>query len=112
MGPRMTSAAGDAVNQPLTAAVVATSLARFPGWSGDTAALRRTYRFPGFTEALAFMSGCVPEIERLGHHPEWRNVYDRVDVTLTTHDAGGRVTRLDLDLAGIIDGHARRLGGA
>ncbi len=101
----------DAANPARSAADIATGLTRLPGWSGGPDAVRRMYRFPSFLDAVRFMSACADAIDRLGHHPDWRNVYDRVEVTLTTHDAGDRVTGLDLDLAALLDVQARALGG-
>jgi 4a-hydroxytetrahydrobiopterin dehydratase len=96
---------------PLTPGEISAALAGLPGWSGDTHGLRRTLRFAGFAEALAFMTGVAPAIDRLGHHPDWRNVYERIEIALATHDAGDRVTALDLELARLIDRHlARRQG--
>jgi 4a-hydroxytetrahydrobiopterin dehydratase len=91
---------------PLDADAVAALLGRLPGWRRDGDALTRTFRFPSFAAAVAFMARCVPDIDRLGHHPEWRNVYDQVEVRLTTHDAGGRITALDGQLAELLDRHA------
>lgn len=70
-------------------------------------ALEKTYRFTGFCEAFAFMVRVAFEAESLGHHPDWTNVYDRVTIRLSTHDAGNRVTSLDVDLARRIEGLAR-----
>jgi 4a-hydroxytetrahydrobiopterin dehydratase len=68
------------------------------GWSGDASRIRRTYRFASFPAAIAFMVAVADRCEAMNHHPEWKNVYDRVEVELTTHDVG-RVTAKDLDLA-------------
>lgn len=79
----------------------AEALKRLPGWNalpGDRDALQRTYRFKDFNAAFGFMSRVAMLAEKLDHHPEWFNVYNRVEVTLTTHDAGG-VTALDVALA-------------
>ena len=83
-------------------------LAAMPGWRLDGGALERTYRFPSFRDALAFMHDCADDIERLDHHPQWTNLFDRVTVRLTTHDAGDRVTALDVELAKILDWVAGR----
>jgi len=72
---------------------------RFPeGWDGDDRRISKTFRFSGFAEALAFMVEVGFYCERENHHPEWKNVYDKVFVELTTHDAG-KVTEKDLGLA-------------
>ncbi len=68
------------------------------GWRRDGASLRRTFVFADFPEAFGFMAQMAVVAERLFHHPEWSNVYNRVEVTLTTHDQGG-LTDLDLQLA-------------
>lgn len=64
--------------------------------------LSRSFRFADFGQAFAFMSAIAEEAQRRNHHPEWSNVYNRVDITLTTHDAGG-LTRRDFELAAAID---------
>ncbi len=68
-------------------------------------AIRKTYRFADFNEAFGFMSRVSLKAEQMNHHPEWFNVYNKVDVLLSTHDADG-VTTLDLDLARFMDGIA------
>lgn len=71
------------------------------GWvvkPGDRDAIERTFRFADFKSAFAFMSASALKAEQMDHHPEWFNVYNRVEVTLTTHDADG-VTALDVELA-------------
>ncbi len=79
-------------------------LAANPSWVWDATrcAVHKVFRYPSFVEAFGFMTRVALVAERAGHHPEWLNVYNRVEVTLTTHDEGG-LTRLDLDLAGEID---------
>ena len=76
---------------------------------GDRDAIQRTFRFSDFTAAFGFMTRMALMAEKLDHHPEWFNVYNRVDVTLTTHDAGG-VTELDVTLAGLMDMAAKSAG--
>jgi 4a-hydroxytetrahydrobiopterin dehydratase len=91
----------------------AAALGRLPGWSavdGGRDAIRRTYRFADFNAAFGFMSRVALMAEKLDHHPEWFNVYNRVEVTLATHDAGG-VTELDVRLASFMDQAARAVGG-
>ena len=78
----------------------AAALERLPGWSAVEGrdAITRSYRFADFNAAFGFMTRVALVAERMNHHPEWRNVYNRVHVVLTTHDAAG-VTALDLELA-------------
>jgi 4a-hydroxytetrahydrobiopterin dehydratase len=75
------------------------ALAGLPGWSFHGEALAKTFAFAHFSEALAFMVRMGFEAEAMNHHPEWTNVYNRVAVRLNTHDAGGKVTAKDVDLA-------------
>ena len=65
-------------------------------------AIHKQYRFKNFVEAFGFMSQAALVAERMDHHPEWFNVYNRVDVTLTTHDAEG-LSQRDIDLARAMD---------
>ena len=65
-------------------------------------AIRRQFRFKDFSEAFGFMSRAALAAEKLNHHPDWSNVYNRVEVMLTTHDAGG-LTELDFKLAAAMD---------
>jgi 4a-hydroxytetrahydrobiopterin dehydratase len=83
---------------------VGEALALLPGWRAveGREAIARTFRFKGFADAFAFMTRVALEAEKLDHHPEWSNVYDRVEVVLTTHDAGG-VTGMDVALARVMD---------
>lgn len=76
------------------------ALAALPGWTlrADGLAIERGFRFRDFSEAFAFMARVALLAERADHHPEWSNVYDRVHVALTTHDAGG-LSRRDVDMA-------------
>jgi len=74
------------------------ALGELPNWSVQTQKLHRQFQFPSFVEAFGFMSSVALVAESMGHHPEWFNVYNRVTVDLTTHDAGG-ITNLDVDLA-------------
>jgi 4a-hydroxytetrahydrobiopterin dehydratase len=80
------------------------ALEGLPGWTYDeaAAAIRRSFVFADFAEAFAFMSRVAEAAEAADHHPDWSNSWNRVDVALTTHSAGG-VTARDLDLARMID---------
>ncbi|MBJ22923.1 MAG: 4a-hydroxytetrahydrobiopterin dehydratase [bacterium] len=73
-------------------------LADLEGWSLENGKLRRLFTFSDFTEAFAFMTRVALQAEKMDHHPEWSNAYNRVEVDLTTHDAGG-ITQLDFALA-------------
>ena len=68
------------------------------GWTRVGDAIERTFEFADFVNAFGFMASCAIVAESMNHHPEWRNVYNKVDVSLSTHDAGG-LTQLDVDLA-------------
>ena len=89
--------------QPLTPEQIAKLQELLPQWSLLDGKLHRELRFADFNEAFGFMSRVALIAETLGHHPEWFNVWNRVVIDLTTHDAGGLST-LDLDLAKRIDG--------
>ena len=87
----------------LESAAVADGLAHLnPGWSGDTAALKRSIEFADFATAVEFVSRLAPFVDELDHHPDLRLSWRWVEAELSTHSAGG-VTELDLKLAGIID---------
>jgi 4a-hydroxytetrahydrobiopterin dehydratase len=74
------------------------------GWkkNKDRPALQKSFKFADFNEAFGFMSRVALMAEKMNHHPEWFNVYNKVDVTLSTHDAGG-ITELDFELAQFMD---------
>jgi len=76
------------------------ALDNLEGWAlaEDGKSIRREFNFADFPAAFAFMTHVAFEAEKADHHPDWSNVYNRVDVTLNTHDAGG-VTALDIQLA-------------
>lgn len=78
------------------------ALQQMPAWSLEDGKLHRELRFGGFAEALAFLVRVGIEAEKRGHHPELTNVFNRVTVDLTTHDAGG-ITDKDVDLARAVD---------
>jgi 4a-hydroxytetrahydrobiopterin dehydratase len=91
--------------EPLDDTERAEALDALPDWDYDEArdAISRAFTFNNFGEAFAFMTQVALMAEKADHHPEWSNVYNRVDITLTTHDAGGLSSR-DIDMAAAIDG--------
>ena len=90
--------------QKLTADARAAALARLKGWTEVSGrdAIARTFEFKDFNQAFGFMTRAALVAEKMDHHPEWFNVYKKVEVTLSTHDAGG-VTELDVKLAEAMD---------
>ena len=84
---------------PLTPAEIADAVRVLPGWKSENDALTKSFKFGSFREALSFMVRVGFEAEAMNHHPEWTNVYNRVDVRLNTHDAGGKITAKDVALA-------------
>lgn len=88
----------------LTTDELTTALETLEGWTAeeDGKAVTRTFKFGTFTQAFAFMTAAALTAEKMDHHPEWFNVYNRVDVRLTTHDSGG-VTALDIALAEVMN---------
>jgi 4a-hydroxytetrahydrobiopterin dehydratase len=81
---------------------------KMAGWSVKDGKLHREYKFADFPHAFGMMATAAPAIEKMDHHPEWSNVYNRVTVDLSTHDAGG-ITQKDFDLATLIEGIAKKL---
>lgn len=83
------------------------ALASISDWSlvDGRDAITRTFQFKDFNAAFGFMSRVALKAEKMDHHPEWFNVYNKVEVTLSTHDAGG-LTELDMELAAFMDGLA------
>lgn len=84
------------------------ALSRLPSWSVKDGKLHRDYRFPDFTHAFGFMAAAATAIEKMDHHPEWCNVYNRVSVDLVTHDSGG-ITEADTKLAAALEALAQKL---
>lgn len=97
--------------QPVDDATVDGFILAHPAWvkGRDNAALTAEFKYPSFAAAMGFMTEVAIHADKLNHHPEWSNVYNRVTITLTTHDAGG-LTELDLKLAEIIDTISARNG--
>jgi 4a-hydroxytetrahydrobiopterin dehydratase len=85
---------------PLDAGAIQRHLADLEGWHHDGGAgvIRARFQFPDFNAAFGFMARVALVAEKMDHHPDWSNVYDRVEVALSTHDAGG-VTEKDVALA-------------
>ncbi len=72
-------------------------------WVLQDNSLQKTFRFASFEKAMAFMQAAAEGISQMNHHPEWSNIYNRVEVTLRTHDAGNTVTDKDYKLADWLD---------
>jgi len=77
-------------------------ITNFEGWEYDDNAIHTAFEFENFKEAFTIMTRIAFEAERLQHHPDWTNVYNKLHITLATHDAGG-VTDKDFEFAGVID---------
>lgn len=90
------------MSDPLADDAIADALEQLPLWRREGDALIATFRMRDFSEALGFIVRVGIEAERLNHHPEITNVWNRVTLRLTTHDAGNRITRRDLELAAAI----------
>ena len=77
-------------------------LKKLEGWAIKDNKLHKEFQFDSFNQAFGFMTRAAMEIEKINHHPEWFNVYNRITVDLTTHDAGG-ITNNDINLARILN---------
>ena len=99
------------MSEKLTGDERAKALAEIGDWEEveDRDAIQRVYKFKNFNQAFGFMSRSAMKAEKMDHHPEWFNVYATVEVTLSTHDAGG-LTRKDIELAKYMDKVAAALG--
>jgi 4a-hydroxytetrahydrobiopterin dehydratase len=88
------------------------ALKRLPDWTlaKDREAIERRFTFVDFDAAFAFMTRCALLAAKMDHHPEWSNVWNKVDVLLATHDDNG-VSQKDIDLATAMDGYAALSGG-
>ena len=86
----------------LDPSIVDIALAELEGWTNDGDAISKTYTFDNFAGAMDFMQRAAGPIDKVDHHPEWTNVYNRVDVRLSSHDAGG-ITDRDIALAKTLD---------
>ena len=88
----------------LTPEQLTTALNNLPGWALNDDKIGKTFKFADFRQALGFIVRVGLEAETANHHPELFNVYNKVTIHLSTHDAGGKVTQKDLDLAKAIEG--------
>jgi len=97
----------------LSRSEIASAVEKLGGWTVANGKLHRDYKFADFVHAFGFMATAALMIEKMGHHPEWCNVYNRLSVDLTTHDAGG-ITKKDIALAKKLETLAAKLvsGGA
>jgi 4a-hydroxytetrahydrobiopterin dehydratase len=93
----------------LTESEIENALPKLPGWVMRTGKLHRQYQFGDFERAFGFMATAALAIEKMNHHPEWSNVYNKVSIDLTTHDSGG-VTAKDVELAAKLEQIALTLG--
>jgi 4a-hydroxytetrahydrobiopterin dehydratase len=85
--------------KPLTKSEIRTALAELPGWSFKADKLTKQFELPKFPDAVAFIVRLGFEAEKMDHHPELANVYNRVVISLNSHDAGNKVTGMDVELA-------------
>ena len=88
---------------PLSQDELNVALATLPGWSIKDGKLHKAYKFSSFAKALGWMVAVGIEADKMDHHPEWSNVYNRVDVYLVTHDLDNAISNLDIDLAKKMD---------
>ncbi|MCA3248762.1 MAG: 4a-hydroxytetrahydrobiopterin dehydratase [Tagaea sp.] len=94
--------------EKLAGAARVAALAALPGWAElpGRDAIAKSFKFADFGAAFAFMTRVALKAEKMDHHPEWFNVYNKVDIVLSTHDAGG-LTMLDVELARFVEAAAR-----
>lgn len=88
---------------PLSTADIEDALDDLPGWTYEDDKIKKTYEFSDFRAAISFIVRISFYAEEMMHHPELENVYNTVSIALTTHDAGGKVTEMDLELASEIE---------
>ncbi len=81
---------------------ISEELKNLPGWTIEEEKLHKDFEFEDFNQAFGFMTRAALHIEKMNHHPEWFNVYNKITVDLTTHDAGG-ITQNDIELARILN---------
>ena len=92
----------DEIYRKLDSNEIELGLSKISNWTLDKDRIKKTFEFKNFGDAFAFMTRMAIEIERMNHHPEWFNVYNRITIELTTHDAGG-ITKNDVNLAKILN---------
>ncbi len=90
----------------LSESEIQTEVSRLDGWKVIEGKLNKSFEFKDFVHAFGFMTRVAMEAEKMNHHPEWFNVYNRVKIDLVTHDVGG-ISNYDFRLAKIIDGTAK-----
>ncbi len=95
------------MRKKMTGAEIKAALPKLAGWKVKAGKLHREYVFPDFKHAMKFMHSAVPGINKMDHHPEWFNVYNKVIVDLNTHDAGG-ITTKDFELGELLEGLSKR----
>lgn len=88
---------------PLSEQEIKQELENLDGWSFEDDTITKDFSFPDFKEAMSFMVRVGFEAEALVHHPDWSNVYNSISITLSTHDAGDKVTEKDIKLAKAIE---------
>ncbi len=91
------------MREPLTPPQIEEALAELPGWRFEDDRLKKTFTVGDFRAAVGFIVRLAFCAEALDHHPELRNVYNTIDLALTTHDAGNKVTEMDVKLARAIE---------
>ncbi|MDE3199888.1 MAG: 4a-hydroxytetrahydrobiopterin dehydratase [Acidobacteriota bacterium] len=96
----------------LTSAEIETALHALPGWSvvegsGETPTheLHKRFGFNDFAQAIAYITSVAGPIDAMNHHPRWENVWNRIDVYLSTHDIGGQISANDVKLAELLESH-------
>ncbi len=92
----------DEIYRKLDSNEIELGLLEISNWTLDKDRIKKTFEFKNFGDAFAFMTRMAIEIERMNHHPEWFNVYNKINVELTTHDVGG-ISNFDFKLAKIMD---------
>lgn len=95
----------------LTDDELSTALDDLPDWTRDGDQIEAAWRFDDFAAAFGFMTTVAIHAEKMNHHPEWSNVYNKVEMALSTHDSGG-LTKLDVELATVASRAAGLAGGA